>query len=225
MPRLYRSLRFRVLSTVLLALFAAPQLIGAAEIQWLTDLDTALQRAREEERNVFVLVTAPSWCPPCRELDETTLTSPAVARWLNGNFVPLRLEDSNPQHALLEVPAMPAMFVLDASGGTIAVESGVMERGTLLDWAALHGDYLSGRKIALEDGLLRHRGDEQWELRRNGTTTLLRRYDEDERFIYLEDPEGDERYFAVAKAEAAAFRWRASDESWQQLPVPRAAIN
>ena len=39
-----------------------------AEIEWLTDYDTALQNAQNEKKNLLVYFTGSDWCPPCKML-------------------------------------------------------------------------------------------------------------------------------------------------------------
>ena len=79
---------------------AAPSL----EIEWQSDLESAYEAGQEQQKNVLVLVTAPSWCAPCRELRENALRAPRVVQWVNRNYVPVRLLDSNPTHARFSFP-------------------------------------------------------------------------------------------------------------------------
>ena len=37
---------------------------------WITDLDRAFARAKEEKKNVLVDFTGSTWCPPCIEMRE-----------------------------------------------------------------------------------------------------------------------------------------------------------
>lgn len=38
------------------------------EVKWLTDYETALQSAKNEEKNLLVYFTGSDWCPPCKML-------------------------------------------------------------------------------------------------------------------------------------------------------------
>jgi hypothetical protein len=205
---------------LLLGTLAFPGSLAAAEIEWLSDFEAAYTRAEEQGRNIFLLVTAPAWCPPCRELEETTLQQQAIIQWINRNFVPLRLEDSNPQHALLDVPAMPSMLVLDSSGGTIAVQSGVPTEAELQSWVTEKSVVLPGSTVPIENGLFHRRSDETWELYLRGETTELGVYDRDDRFVYLRPAADAQRFYAVTTKERAAFAWDGEAERWRRLPPP-----
>lgn len=213
----------RATIAAVLFLLSGPGILSAAEIDWMTDLDRALEEAAESERNLLVLVTAPSWCPTCRELDRGPLSEQAVAQWISRNFVPVRLEDSNPQHTRLDVPSMPSMLVLDRSGAPLAVRSGVPTAEELSRWLAEQSVVLTGRRVVIGEGLFHERSEASWELYREGEKSVLNRYDQDDRFVYLRASESSEVYYAVSRDSEAAFVWSHSEEAWQRIGSPESA--
>ncbi len=59
--------------------------IHAAE--WLTDLPKALEKAKAEKKLVLMDFTGSDWCPPCKELHKTVLTSKTFEDYADKNLV------------------------------------------------------------------------------------------------------------------------------------------
>jgi thioredoxin-related protein len=71
------------MAIVLLVCWAAQ--IQAAE--WLTDLPKALAKAKAEKKLVLMDFTGSDWCPPCKELHKTVLTSKTFEDYADKNLV------------------------------------------------------------------------------------------------------------------------------------------
>jgi thiol-disulfide isomerase/thioredoxin len=199
---------------------AAPSL----EIEWKSDLESAYEAGQERQKNVLVLVTAPSWCAPCRELRENALRAPRVVQWVNRNYVPVRLLDSNPTHARLSFPGYPTLFVMSPRGKELARHVGPMAPQAMAEWIGKHSVYRepsAASFVSLKNGFLRRLEGEMWQLRRNGAAVPLEQYDADERFRYLRVPgnEDTSSYYAVTRDGTAAFAWDVDRERWKQLPA------
>ena len=67
-------------------------------IDWGTDVNTALDQARQQRKPVMMVFTA-SWCPSCRMMQDSTFTHSAVIG-RSGKFIPVRIDvDENPDIA------------------------------------------------------------------------------------------------------------------------------
>jgi hypothetical protein len=199
---------------------AAPSL----DIEWKSDLESAYELGRAQQKNVLVLVTAPSWCAPCRELRENALRAPRVVQWVSRNYVPVRLLDSNPTHARLSFPGYPTLFVMSPRGRELARHVGPMAPQAMAEWIGKHSIYRepsTASFVSLQNGFLRRLEGDTWQLRRDGAAVPLEQYDADERFRYLRvSGTGDaSSYYAVTQDGTAAFVWDADRERWKQLPA------
>jgi thiol-disulfide isomerase/thioredoxin len=70
----------------LLASWAVWQ-VSAAEGEWLTDLSKAQAKAKAEKKMVLMDFNGSDWCPPCKALHSTVLTSQAFVDFAKNNLV------------------------------------------------------------------------------------------------------------------------------------------
>lgn len=86
-------------------------------VGWLHDLEKAEAASREQQRDLFIDISA-SWCAPCKELEETTFADPLMAKLLRDNYVPVNLdvtEQTDTDLALMKkfgVTVLPALLVV-----------------------------------------------------------------------------------------------------------------
>ncbi len=90
-------------------------------VQWLMSYKQALDKAQEEEKPMFILITAPSWCSPCQRLEEEVFATEEVADYLNEKFIPVMILDEvdgkrNPDLDRFDFPGFPTMFILNSKG-------------------------------------------------------------------------------------------------------------
>jgi thiol-disulfide isomerase/thioredoxin len=101
----------------------------AAQIQaaeWLTDLPQALAKARTEKKLVLMDFTGSDWCPPCKALHETVLTSRKFEDYADKNLVlvvvdfpnktkqPKELKEANAALAKeFKIDGYPTVILLD----------------------------------------------------------------------------------------------------------------
>ncbi|MBN2658564.1 MAG: thioredoxin family protein [Spirochaetales bacterium] len=93
----------------------------ADTVNWLSEYDKALAAAQEEDKNIFVLITAPSWCVWCQRLEENVLSKPEFQSYLTENYIPLKLLDKvdgvrNPELAGFDFSGYPSVFLYDKKG-------------------------------------------------------------------------------------------------------------
>ena len=84
------------------------------EIAWVHDHSSALATATRTNKKLLVDFWA-TWCSACNELDELTWSNPDVRRYINENFVPLKID-----------------VTLDANKNKVAKQYGVQGFPTVL---------------------------------------------------------------------------------------------
>jgi hypothetical protein len=87
------SSKMLILSAILACLILLAPLAGPArsdEIRWHTNYDAAVKEARETNRPIFFDVYKEA-CPPCHYLDTVVYRDPAVAKFINDNYVAVKL--------------------------------------------------------------------------------------------------------------------------------------
>ncbi|BDZ66613.1 thioredoxin family protein [Methanobacterium ferruginis] len=94
--------------------------ITTSSLQWGTDLDQAMQEAKNTNKSVFVDFYA-DWCSYCEEMDEGTYTDPQVQEKLTQNYVLVKVDvDNNPDlSSQYQAYSLPTMVILDANGNEI----------------------------------------------------------------------------------------------------------
>jgi protein disulfide-isomerase len=116
------------LALLITSIFATVTLF-AAEGEWLTDLAKAQEKAKAEKKMVLIDFTGSDWCPPCKNLHKTVLTSEEFAAFAKENLVLVEIDfpRSKPQSEELkaankelgkkfEVKGYPTVIVLDKDG-------------------------------------------------------------------------------------------------------------
>lgn len=129
------SRRIIALATLITALLAFSAIYaadgGGMEVNWKTSWDDAQKAAKENGKLVFVLLTDPSWCRPCRMLESGALKDAEVTSMLNNKYVPLMLKGSKtaPYRSFSQafgVKGIPSMLILDADKNLVVKRSGYM---------------------------------------------------------------------------------------------------
>ncbi len=108
--------------------FASAQLF-AADDAWPTDLPKALEQAKVENKMVLMDFTGSDWCPPCKNLHKTVLTSEDFSKFAKDSLVLVELDfpKGKPQTPELKaankelskkygIRGYPTIIVLDAAG-------------------------------------------------------------------------------------------------------------
>lgn len=93
-------------------------------ITWETKAAEAYARAEKEGKNVFVLITAPSWCHWCQELEKNVLSVSSVTDYISANYVPLLVLDvvdgqRNPELSNFVFSGFPTVRVYDEAGNIV----------------------------------------------------------------------------------------------------------
>jgi protein disulfide-isomerase len=110
------------------ALFQA----GAGELQWMTDLPKAQEKAKAENKLVLMDFTGSDWCPWCVKLNKEVFSTPEFIEYANKNLVPVEVDFPNKKkqpaelkaankalQKKFEIKGYPTVVVLDADGNKV----------------------------------------------------------------------------------------------------------
>ena len=161
----------RVLYIFLLVYSAASA--SADQINWLTSYDEAFERSKEENKNILIVITAPSWCSPCKYLEANVWPNPSVVEAVS-NFVALRIEDivdgrRNPLLNKFMFSGYPTTFIYNAKMEKLAEIVGAFDPEYIIKKL----DKLSDPDFDIAstfptlnfiDGLLKQTGISEWEI-------------------------------------------------------------
>jgi protein disulfide-isomerase len=124
-------------------LFAAAILCraGAAELNWLTDVDKAKAQAKADKKLVMLDFTGSDWCGWCIKLNKEVFSQPEFAKYAKDNLVLVEVdfprekkqteEVKKANQALQEkykIEGYPTIIVLNSDGEKVG-ETGYVEGG------------------------------------------------------------------------------------------------
>jgi thioredoxin-related protein len=196
--------------------------IHAADIKWVSDYDDGLKKAKTENRNLFVLITAPTWCGPCQWMEANTFTDNDVINLLNSEFIPVRVLDQkdgkrNPDLEKFSFSGFPTIMVYNTKEEMLTTAVGAIDASTLIDKVKKYSDVNydpSENFLAFntDNGLLKQVGVKTWERRDDGGVTVFQEVNRDD-FVYLYNQEND-LYIAVPIKGGTVFETRDKGENW-----------
>lgn len=118
---------------------------------WLTNLDTAVQKAKAENKYVLVNFTGSDWCKWCIKLNDEVFSKEEFQKYADENLVLVKLdfprnieqspEVKNYNDKLMRqfgVRGFPTIFILNSDGKAVA-QTGYQPGG-----AAVYVDHLKG---------------------------------------------------------------------------------
>ncbi|MCB1174109.1 MAG: thioredoxin family protein [Leptospiraceae bacterium] len=85
---------------------------SASAINWLTSVADAKTKASSSGKNIYVIITAPTWCGYCKQMERYTFTDANVAKILNSGFIPLRILDDSPDLNTFRFSGYPTQILL-----------------------------------------------------------------------------------------------------------------
>jgi thiol-disulfide isomerase/thioredoxin len=143
-------------------MFAALTLIYAnvsaqEPLAWETNLERGQQTAAQTNRLVLAHFWSPS-CSPCKRMDAEVFSQPEVARQVQANYVPVKINaDQNPEIAQrMGVDRLPTDVVLTPQGQIVNVGRGRADAalfiGRLNQWSAAYRQQTAGMLASLPTG-------------------------------------------------------------------------
>jgi thioredoxin-related protein len=113
---------------VVLGTLGAPCIINAQGIEFMHDLDSALAKAKAENKIVFVDFYT-SWCGPCKEMAKDVFPQEKVGKFYNTQFINCKVQCDDKgvgvkQGEKYQVNAYPTLMYLDKDGNMIHSAAG-----------------------------------------------------------------------------------------------------
>jgi thiol:disulfide interchange protein len=99
---------------------------GPSWIEWMADIDAALETAKEEGKPIMVDFMA-TWCPPCHAMEDSTFSAPAVIRKAAA-FIPVRIDVDEQREVAIAYNGnarkyggvgIPNILFMDSKGGKL----------------------------------------------------------------------------------------------------------
>lgn len=115
---------------------------GAEELEWLTDVPAALEKAKAENKFVLLDFTGSDWCGWCMKLKSDVFSQPPFIAFAKANFVMVELDypRSKPQSDALkqanaalgkqyDIHGYPTVIMLNSSGDQVWKTVGFLKGG------------------------------------------------------------------------------------------------
>lgn len=112
----------------MLGAIGAPAIINAQGIEFMHDLDSALAKAKAENKPVFVDFYT-SWCAPCKEMAKDVFPQENVGSFYNKQFINCKVQCDDKgvgveQGKKYQVNAYPTLMYLDKDGNMLHSAAG-----------------------------------------------------------------------------------------------------
>jgi len=117
---------------ILLILLTWTQLSRAEGLEWLGDLESAKEKAKQENKFILVYFTGSDWCPWCKKLSSEVFNQPDFVDFARAKFVPveadfprwrpignLQMEANKALQDKLHVSGYPTVIILTPDGQEI----------------------------------------------------------------------------------------------------------
>jgi thioredoxin-related protein len=119
-------------SLILLILLTWSQLSRAEGVEWLSDLETAKEMAKQENKFILLCFSGSDWCPACKKLKSEVFDQPEFADFARARFVlveadlpryrpigHLQLQANKALEKSFHVSSVPTVVVLTPDGQEI----------------------------------------------------------------------------------------------------------
>lgn len=113
---------------------AASKSNSASPVKWAGTYENALKTAKSSGQNIYVIVTAPSWCGACQMMERETFAKANVQKVLNSDFVSLQVLDTSSDMEKFNIEGFPTSFVLDSQGNELSQQVGGIDASQFLSF-------------------------------------------------------------------------------------------
>lgn len=101
----------------------------SSTVRWIMEYQAGMSRAQSKGRNAFILITAPTWCGPCRWMEHNTFPDARVVRLLNNHYVAIRILDKvdgqrNPDLQHFKFRGYPTYIIKSPEGNELFRNAG-----------------------------------------------------------------------------------------------------
>lgn len=103
---------------LILALLIFVNKINSQIVFFKGTFEEALVQAKKDKKQLFVDCYT-TWCGPCKMLDRNVFSNPELGKYVNENYIPLKLDmerEGAPQSEAYQIGSYPTMLILDATG-------------------------------------------------------------------------------------------------------------
>lgn len=225
----------RSIFIILLLISTVFSISAQSEVHWYTEYGKALEAAKAQDKNLFILITAPSWCIWCTRLEGNVLSKEHFKKYQTRHYISLKLLDEingkrNPQLDNFDFSGYPSVFLYDSQGRFIKNIYTQDPDAMLLSMSnykeaegvfrPLLKDLIMPEKYTITEndgGEYVNNGNGTWTEKSGNNEILYKQTQYDFDFIYLELIGGDpEKVHIIALPMKGSDRHRADlvDDKW-----------
>jgi len=133
--------KLKAIPIVLMGMIFAPFILNAQGIEFMHDLDSALAKAKAENKTVFVDFYT-SWCAPCKAMSKDVFPQEKVGSFFNPQFINCKIQcdDKGVGEELgkkYQINAYPTLMFLDKNGEMIHSGVGGLSPEGLIELAKI----------------------------------------------------------------------------------------
>jgi thioredoxin-related protein len=197
-------------------------------VQWIQSLSDAKSKAASSKQNIFVIITAPTWCGYCKVLERDVFAKDKVINTLNTKFVPLQVLDTSSDLNKFSFKGFPTMFMLDSNGKQLSEVNGRNETSFL---ASIQRFEVSGTEDTPSNvesspqsfqyaikvtGKFAKNANGTWTHTEGSTVSNYKEYSRDENYIILQK-EGENQFYAFPQRGKKAYYLK--NNKWELLEL------
>jgi len=139
MNKLFLGLGIIIVATIVVLTVFSPSNANnqsnVNDMKWHTDLNSALQEAKNTNKSIFIDFYADG-CSYCKELTEKTLSNSIVEKELSQDYVKVKINTGqNPDlSSEYKIYELPTIVILNSNGEEIKRHNGYISADQLLNW-------------------------------------------------------------------------------------------